>query len=135
MARREDNFREANVVRTLEVYRAEKGRDCVRTYHVKEGDKVQATLYYWEDTDEYQLVLTEDTTLVPYYDGVLGKVIPRGETKAWVRDRVIPPERDNIMEILSDIGHTDYKEIYFIDAIQGKCVRDPYYIVPVEEGV
>lgn len=51
-----------------------------------------------------------------------------------MRDRVIPPERDNIMEILSDIGHTDYKEIYFIDAIQGKCVRDPYYIVPVEKG-
>lgn len=102
----------------------------MRTYHVKEGDKIQATLYYWEGTDEYQLVLTDDSTLVPYYDGVLGKVIPKEESKEWVRDRVFRPGRANIMEILSGIGKTDYKEIYFIDAIQGKCVRDPYYIVP-----
>ncbi len=104
----------------------------MRTYHVKEGDKVQAILYYWEDTDEYQLILTEDSTLYPYYNGALGKVISKAETKAWIRDRVFPPERDNIMEILSGIGKQDYKEIYFIDAIQGKCVRDPYYIVPVD---
>ena len=105
----------------------------MKAYHVKEGNKIQATLYYWADTDEYQLILTDDSTLVPYYDGVLGKVISKKETKAWVRDRVIPPERSNIMQILSGIGKTDYKEIYFIDTIQGKCVRDPYYIVPIEE--
>ncbi len=104
----------------------------MRTYYVKEGNKVQATLYYWEDTDDYQLVLADDSTLYPYYKGALGKVIPKAEAKAWIRDRVIPPERDNIMEILSGIGKHDYKEIYFIDAIQGKCVRDPYYIVPAE---
>lgn len=91
---------------------------------------MQAVLTYWEDTDEYQLALTDDSTLVPYWNGALGKVISKKESKEWVRDRVFRPGRANIMEILSGIGHTDYKEIYFIDAIQGRCVRDPYYIVP-----
>lgn len=91
---------------------------------------MQASLYYWDESDEYQLVLTDDSTLIPYYDGCLGKVIPKDESKEWVRDRVFRPWRANIMQILESIGKTDYKEIYFIDAIQGKCVRDSYYIVP-----
>lgn len=104
----------------------------MRDYKVMEGDKVQAHLYYWEDTDEYQLVLTDDSTLVPYWDGELGKVIPKDESKEWVRDRVFRPGRANIMQILEGIGHTDYKEIYFIDSplVLGRCVRDPYYIIP-----
>lgn len=105
----------------------------MRSYHVMEGDKIQATLHYWEDTDEYQLVLTDDSTLVPYAYGVLGKTIPKDESKEWVRDRVFRPGRANIMQILEGIGHTDYKEIYFIDSplMLGRCVRDPYYIIPV----
>lgn len=108
----------------------------MRTYQVMEDSKIQAYLYYWEDTEEYQLVLTEDSTLVPYWNGKLGRVIPRDESKAWVRDRVFEPGRDNIMEILEGIGHTDYKEIYFIDSplMLGRTVRDPYYIIPVKDS-
>lgn len=41
----------------------------MRRYRVMEGDKVQAHLVYWEETDEYQLTLTDDSTLVPYWNG------------------------------------------------------------------
>lgn len=46
----------------------------MRKYRVMEGDKIQAYLTYWEDTDEYQLALTDDSPLMlgrcvrdPYY--------------------------------------------------------------------
>ncbi len=104
-----------------------------RKFEVKEGTTVIAHLQYEPASEQYTLWLTQDSTLYPYCNQP-GRVIDEFEAKAWIADRVIPPERLNIDGFLKNMGHANdpYKDIYFIECCQGRCRRDPYYIVEVK---
>lgn len=44
----------------------------------------------------------------------------------FVRERVIPPDRQNIGEILRIIGAPYYTEFVILDYLKGRCVRDEF---------
>lgn len=46
----------------------------------------------------------------------------------WVRDRIIPPNRANIGEILKAAGLTEYSEFGMLMYHRGRCVQDDMYI-------
>ena len=46
----------------------------------------------------------------------------------WVQDRLIPPNRANIGDILREGGLTEYSEIGMIDLHKGRCVQDDLYL-------
>ena len=51
----------------------------------------------------------------------------------WVCQRVIPPERQNIGQILKANHMTEYDEFKFLVKNEGRCCQDECYIVKVDE--
>ena len=54
--------------------------------------------------------------------------IPREISRLWVRERIIPSERQNISSILSNHGLKSYDEIRFLELSEGRCVQDSLFI-------
>lgn len=46
----------------------------------------------------------------------------------FVKARVVPPDRQNIGQILREIGAKYYSEFAILDYTSGKCCRDNFYI-------
>ena len=53
--------------------------------------------------------------------------------RAWVQQRIIPPNRHNIQQILRRYGLRQYNEFQLLMLNQGRCTQDSYYLVPVKE--
>ena len=50
----------------------------------------------------------------------------------WIRDRVIPPNRQNINEILKKIGIDEYNELAIFLYAKGKFVSDTFRIEEID---
>ncbi len=59
--------------------------------------------------------------------------IPRDDSIAWVRNRIIPPSRQNIDMILRHHHLKEYDEVRFLELSEGKCSQDSLYVKPVKE--
>lgn len=71
---------------------------------------------------------------------ILDSFARRGKTsinaywsKLWVRQRVIPPDRQNLGEILKSNGLECYDEYALLTLAEGRCAQDDYYLVPISE--
>lgn len=52
----------------------------------------------------------------------------------WVRSRLVPPDRQNISEILSrDVGIKEYDEYHLLLHAMGRSVQDSYYLAPIKK--
>ena len=54
--------------------------------------------------------------------------IPRDVSLAWVRERIIPSNRQNINQILKNHKLKEYDEIKFLEISEGKCSQDSLII-------
>ena len=64
-------------------------------------------------------------------------VVPENLSKSWVEERVIPPNRQGIEEVLVDFGLTEYNLLDMLLATNGRCQLDSSYIReinPMTEG-
>ena len=52
-------------------------------------------------------------------------------SKCWVESRIVPPERQNLGEILRENGLTDYDELRLLELSAGMCAQDGCYLEPV----
>lgn len=98
-----------------------------------------AYLLYYEQEKRFYIELPEnadvwDTPLL------LDSFVKRGETtvnsywsKVWVEQRIIPPDRQNIGEILRNNHLKEYDEYELLMLAMGRCAQDDYYLVPVDE--
>lgn len=71
---------------------------------------------------------------------ILSSFVKNGEytvnsywSKIWVQQRIVPPDRQNIGQILRDNGLKNYDEYALLMLSSGCCEQDDYYLVPVEE--
>jgi len=87
----------------------------------KAGDKFYIELS--ENTDPWKTPLMlstfaekEITTIDPYH------------SKMWVRQRIIPTDRQNLGQILRDNGMRAYNEYELLLLGHGRCAQDDYYI-------
>lgn len=53
----------------------------------------------------------------------------------WVRERIIPPNRQNISSILHELGMKEYSEIGMLVAYKGSRCQDDMWIEEVTEGI
>lgn len=99
-----------------------------------------AYLFCYEQQEKFYIELPEDADLweTPL---ILSSFLMRGErtvnaywSKIWVQQRVIPPDRQNLGQVLLDNGIQTYNELDFLEATQGRCAQDDYYLVPVGEN-
>ena len=104
------------------------------TYNVRDDNKVWATLTYNEDTKEFHLSIPKDIDLIKspillsaYAEEGLFELDAEQSLK-WVKQRIIPPERMNIGEILRQCGLTEYDEHGLLVPCNGRCSQDWLYI-------
>ena len=100
-----------------------------------------AYLLYYENDKRFYIELPENAdpweTPLP-----LSTFARKGEytvnsywSKVWVQQRIVPPDRQNIGQILRDNGLKTYDEYSLLMLSAGRCEQDDYYLAPVEESM
>ncbi len=110
-----------------------------RKYGIHEdGKDYVGYLYYNEDDQTYELEALPDAIkmLAPI---ALCEMVRLGRMHVghdiaylWIRERVVPPNRQNIGDILKEAGFPYYDEILFIDKWHGLCGMDNFRIDRIE---
>ena len=98
-----------------------------------------AYLLYYEQEKRFYIELPSNAD--PWETPLLlESFVKRGETtvnsywsKIWVQQRIIPPDRQNIGEILRDNHLKEYDEYELLMLAMGRCAQDDYYLVPIDE--
>lgn len=103
------------------------------------GDKVLGYLLYYEKVNQFYIELPDeaDEWETPL---LLSSFVKRGQrtvnsywSRAWVQQRIIPPDRQNIGSILKANQLKAYDEFALLTLAEGRCAQDDCYIEPVEE--
>lgn len=98
-----------------------------------------AYLFYYEIEKLFYIELPEhaDPWETPL---ILDSFAKRGETtvdsnwsKCWVQQRIIPPDRQNLGNILRDNGLKEYDEFSLLMLAKGRCSQDSYYLAAISE--
>ena len=111
---------------------------AIRDAAAEEPGDLAYLLYYEADRRFYiELLENADPWETPL---LLSTFVKNGEhtvnsywSKIWVRQRIVPPERQNIGQILRDNDLESYDEYALLMLSQGRCEQDDYYLVPVDE--
>ena len=116
----------------------------MRIFAVKDetdsSGKTLAWLIYYETAKRFYVELPDDAD--PWETPLLlSSVLKRGEhtvnaywSRLWVQQRIVPPDRQNLGQILRDNGMETYDEFTLLALAQGRCAQDHYYLVPVTEN-
>lgn len=101
--------------------------------------KTVGYLYYDEKLREYEIEIpkTVRSCEAPF---IIADFIKRKQYRIgkewsyrWVRQRVTPPERQNIGQILKANQMTEYDEFQFLIKNEGRSCQDECYIVKLDE--
>ena len=104
------------------------------------AQKDLAYLLYYEAAKKFYIELPEnadpwDTPLL------LSSFAKKGETsvnsywsREWVRQRIVPTDRQNITQLLRENKLKQYDEFDLLMLSMGRCAQDDYYLTPVEES-
>ena len=98
-----------------------------------------AYLIYYERDKRFYIELPENAD--PWETPLLlSSFLKRGETtinaywsKAWVHQRIIPSDRQNLGQILKENGMNAYDEFRLLMLADGRCAQDDYYLAPICE--
>lgn len=97
-------------------------------------------LLYYEKSKSFYIELPEkaDPWETPL---LLSSFAKKGETsinsywsRLWVQQRIVPPDRQNIGQVLRNNNLKEYDEYALLMLSMGRCAQDDYYLVPVEES-
>ncbi len=98
-----------------------------------------AYLIYYENAKSFYIELPEDadeweTPLI------LSSYLKKGErtvdayhSKMWVQQRIVPPDRQNLGQILKENGLDSYDEFELLMLSKGRCSQDDYYIQAISK--
>ena len=101
--------------------------------------RIQGYLFYYEKSRRFyiELVSSLDKWSAPalFYGHMKRKqyFVDSEWSMRWVRQRIIPAERQNISAILRDNGLKSYDEYKLLELSQGRCAQDDSYIVKITE--
>ena len=92
-------------------------------------------LEYNERTKQFRLYVRRDKQY-KVYPILLQSLVYRHHTFVmepelaliWVQERLVPPSRKNIDEILDSVGIPEYDEYELLKAYNGKCPQDDVYL-------
>ncbi len=102
-------------------------------------NKNLAYLFYYEADKRFYIELPDDADQweTPL---LLSSFVKRGENTVnsywslmWVRQRIVPSDRQNIGQILKDNGLDEYDEYKLLMLADGRCAQDDYYLYPISE--
>ena len=112
----------------------------IKEFSIHQPNKPEVgKLYYDTEKREFELeVYPNDNHMnVTFLMGILleQKRYRVGHELAicFVRERLIPPNRQNISQILADLDMPYYDECLFLERLHGRCVMDNFLIEPLYE--
>lgn len=98
-----------------------------------------AYLFYYEQEKTFYIELPENSEpweiplLLDSFAKEKNNTVNSYWSKVWVKQRIIPPDRQNIGEILRDNHLKEYDEFELLMLAMGKCAQDDYYLTPMKE--
>ena len=97
-----------------------------------------ATLFYNEDTREYRIEIDpaagEDDVpmlLIPFI-WRKQRTLDATWSRKWVQERIVPPSRQNLGQILKANGLEDYDEFQMLMISKGRCCQDDFALVEID---
>lgn len=117
----------------------------MRKFFIKEDNglaaeqKEYAVLSYDEEKDLYHISipLSVDPDNLPAIPGILARKGIREIDDKWarrfVKERVVPPDRQNIGMILRELGMGYYSEFPLLVYTSGRCAMDEFFIEEIVE--
>ena len=104
-----------------------------------QSNKDLAYLLYYEIDKRFYIELPENAD--PWETPLLlSSFAQKGErtinsywSRVWVQQRIVPPDRQNLGQILRDNGLKSYDEYALLMLSNGRCEQDDYYLVPIAE--
>ncbi|HPF86991.1 MAG TPA: DUF2442 domain-containing protein [Candidatus Limiplasma sp.] len=99
-----------------------------------------AYLLYYEQSKRFYIELPDDAD--PWETPLLlSSFLKRGErtvnaywSKLWVQQRIVPPDRQNLGQILKANHLESYDEFALLMLADGRCAQDNYYLVPISQS-
>ena len=94
-----------------------------------------ATLCYDEKKHEFHIIIpkTQDVTKLPM---LLRASAGKGQyelnpqhSMAWVRNRIVPCDRQNIGQFLKSYGMKNYREDLMLEKTGGASIQDDYVVI------
>lgn len=82
-----------------------------------------------DDADPLNIPMPLDAA---YKKGV--RTIGSEASMQWVKLRIVPPDRQNISQILADLKLQAYDEFKLLEYTRGRCSHDDYYLVNTSEA-
>lgn len=116
----------------------------MRKFLIKEDNglpsehKEYAMLFYDEDTDQYHISIPQSVNPndLPAIPGILARKGIREIDDKWarrfVKERVVPPSRQNIGMILREVGMSYYSEFPLLVYTSGRCCMDDFFIEEID---
>ena len=104
-----------------------------------ENEEVIGTLLYYEKCHDFIVELKDNLdewTAPLMFSGFVKKkiyTIPREYSFLWVKERVIPSGRQNIVQILKNHKMDSYDEMKLLELSGGRCSQDSLYIKKTDE--
>ena len=101
------------------------------------NDKTIAYLNYDEENHEYEIEIPENVSskeapmIIADFIDKNQRKIDKEWSLRWVKQRVIPPERQNIGQILRENGMKYYDEFPLLIMNQGRSCQDECYLAEV----
>lgn len=112
---------------------------AVRDETEKEPRKDLAYLFYYEVEKCFYVELPEDadqweTPLLLSSFARRGiRTVGAYYSMLWVRQRIIPTDRQNLGQILRENGLEEYDEHALLALAEGRCAQDNYYLAEIRE--
>ena len=112
----------------------------MKIFAIKENMKNNVGyLFYYEKTKEFYIELLDNISEwdVPlllsslYKKGI--KTIDSYWSKAWISQRIVPSDRQNINQILRDNKLKTYDEFNLLMLANGRCEQDSFYLSQISE--
>ena len=115
----------------------------MKIFAIKNDDtniKAVCFLVYYEVAKKFFVEISDgaDEWSVPMYFAPYAKknvhTVNARHSLEWVRQRIVPTDRQNIAGILSDNGMKSYDEFSLLLLGNGRCSQDDYYIEEIAYG-
>ena len=104
-----------------------------------EKDKLLGYLFYYERSKRFfsEILKEMDEWTAPFiFLGLIKRGIYSIDSiwsGTFVRQRIIPPDRQNLGSILRDNGLKEYDEFKLLQLSEGRCAQDELYLVRIHE--
>lgn len=109
---------------------------AIRSDSIKK-DKDLAYLIYYENEKSFYIEIADDVDewevplILSSYLRIGKKTVDAYHSKLWVQQRIVPPDRQNLGQILKENNLDIYDEFEILKMSKGRWSQDDYYIYPI----